>query len=49
VAPLPAEALGLGHGEALDAGLGEGLLHLVDAGRLDDGGDQLHDASNQFV
>src|SRR5262249_16347204 len=41
VPPLAAEATGLGDGHAADPELGEGLLHLVELERLDQGGDEL--------
>ena len=40
--PRAPEALDLGHGHALDADLGEGVLHLVELERLDDGFNLLH-------
>src|SRR3546814_13936461 len=42
VAFLAAEALGLGHRDALDADLVQGFLHLVQLERLDDRFDLLH-------
>ena len=42
MALLPAEALGLGDGDALDPDLVKRLLHLVELERLDDGLDLLH-------
>src|SRR5579883_367453 len=39
---LPAEAFGLGHGDALNADLVERLLHLVELEGLDDRFDLLH-------
>ena len=42
VALLAAEALGLGHGDALQADLLQRLLHLVELERLDDRLDLLH-------
>src|SRR6185312_2586087 len=42
VALLPAEALHLGDGHALDARLGERFLHLLQLERLDDGDDEFH-------
>ena len=42
MALLPAEALGLGHGDALDADLVKRLLHLVELEGLDDRLDLLH-------
>src|SRR5438477_1553440 len=42
VALLPTKALGLGHGDALDADLVKRLLHLVELERLDDRFDLLH-------
>src|SRR5262249_34329613 len=45
MALLPAEALGLGDGDAFDAGLVEGIFHLVELERFDDGLDFFHDAT----
>src|SRR5581483_7045549 len=42
VALLAAEALHFRDGDALHADAGEGLAHLVELERLDDGGDQFH-------
>src|SRR5262249_52658586 len=42
VALLPPEALGLGHGDALQSNLLQSLLHFVEFERLDDGLDLLH-------
>ena len=42
VALLAAESLDLGYGHALDAGFGQGLLHLFQFERFDDGDDQFH-------
>ncbi len=42
VALLPAEALGLEHGDALQADLVEGVLHLIELEGLDDRFDLLH-------
>ena len=42
VAPLPAEALHLGHGHALDAQGPQRLFDVVDLERLDDCGHKLH-------
>ena len=42
VAFLPAEALGLGHGDALQADFLQRFLHLVELERLDDGFDLFH-------
>ena len=42
VALLPAEALDLGDGDALHADRREGLAHLVELERLDDGGNEFH-------
>ena len=42
VALLPAEALHLGDGHALDAGLGQRLLNFFEFERLDDGDDEFH-------
>src|SRR5215813_13788668 len=44
MALLPAEALRLRHGDALDAHLMEGVLHFVELERLDDRFDFLHGA-----
>src|SRR5262245_4347413 len=45
MALLAAEALGLRHRDALDADLVQGLLHVVELERLDDGFDLLHFSS----
>ena len=42
VALLPSEALGLEHGDALEADLVQGVLHLVELEGLDDRFDLLH-------
>ncbi len=42
MALLPAEALGLGYGDALDPDLVKRLLHLVELERLDDRLDLFH-------
>jgi hypothetical protein len=39
---LSAETFHLGHGESGDANLGQGLAHVVQLERFDDGGDLLH-------
>jgi len=46
LASLAAEARALGDGHALDAVGAQGLLHLVELVRLDDGGDELHRISS---
>ena len=46
VALLPAEALGLGHGDAADPGVVERFLDLIELERLDDGFDFFHSASS---
>jgi hypothetical protein len=43
VAPLAAEALDLGHGDALDADVGDRLTDVVELEGLDDRGDQFHE------
>jgi hypothetical protein len=42
---LPAEALGLGHGDAGHADLVQRLLHLIELEGFDDRLDLLHDAA----
>src|SRR3990170_7607594 len=42
---LPAEALDLGHGDALHADLGERVAHVVELEGFDDGGNEFHFAS----
>jgi hypothetical protein len=42
VALLPAEAFGLGHGDAFDSDFVESFLHFIQLERLDDGFDFFH-------
>ena len=49
VALLAAVAFDLGDGHAVNADTGEGVAHLVELERLDDGDDQLHGVLPEFL